>query len=230
MSPPYEPAPPHREIGPTLARSWELFKEHAGILLGATLTIGVASGVLSGITQIVQALLQPSGEDAARALPGLVGLLLALLSWVVQTFLTLGYVRLLLHGVRGEPAAFGDLFTAAPVLVPGLVAGLLVGLATLAGTCLLVVPGVVVALGTLWVNWVLVDQGLGPIEAVRESWRLANGEKGHLFLWVLVACVVAIVGLLACGVGLLVALPVLGLGTTILYDDRVRSKRRDGRL
>ncbi len=228
MSDTPSPGIPQWEIGPTLAQAWELFKANAGILIGGSVVIAVASGVFSGISQGVQVAAQQVGEDTAMVAAGLVSFVVGLLSWAVQTFLTLGYVRMMLHLVRGEPAAFGDLFSATPVIVAGLVASLLTGLATLAGTCLLVVPGVIVALGLLFANWVIVDQGLGPVEALKASWRLTSGEKGRLFLWALVVVGLAIVGGLACCVGLLVALPVAGLGTTIVYDHLARLKPRVG--
>jgi len=228
MSGSIESYPQHWEIGPTLSRSWELFKANAGILIGSVAVIAVASGIFSGIGQGIQALAQQAGEDAAMAVAGVLSFGIGILSWAVQTFLTLGFVRLMLHVVRGEPAQFGDLFSGTPVIVTGLVAGLLVGLATLAGTCLLIVPGIIAALGLMFVNWVVIDQGLGPVEALKESWRLTSGEKGGLFLWALVMCGVVLVGVLACCVGVLVAGPVVGLGTTIIYDNLLRLKPRAG--
>jgi uncharacterized membrane protein len=219
---------PTWEIGPVLSRSWNLFKANAGILVGSVVVIAVTSGVLSSITQGAQVLAQQSGEEAVLVAAGLVGLVVGILSWAIQTFLGLGFARMMLHVVRGEPTSFGDLFSGRDVIVTGLLAGLLVALATLAGTCFLVVPGVILALGMMMVSWVVVDQGLGPVEAMKESWRLTGGEKGRLFLWALAACGVALVGLLACCVGLFVALPVLGLGTTIIYDELVRAKKPAG--
>lgn len=55
-----------------------------------------------------------------------------------------------------------------------------------AGLILLVVPGVIAACGLSRVPYLLAeDPSLGPIDAIRISWRLMKGRKGDYFLFVL---------------------------------------------
>lgn len=75
----------------------------------------------------------------------------------------------------------------------------------------LVVPGVVFLLAISQATFVAVDRGLGAGEAIGESLVLTKGHRGQLFWLWLAQAVVILVGLLALGIGVLVALPVAQL-------------------
>ncbi|MFH1463348.1 MAG: hypothetical protein ABIO70_03075 [Pseudomonadota bacterium] len=118
------------------------------------------------------------------------------------------------------------MFSVGSLYLSGLLASLLVGLATLAGFCLLIVPGVIIALGTMLYIYAIVDQDLGPVESLKESWRLTDGEKGRLFLWGLTCFGLMLAGFLVCCVGALVTGPICGIGTAMIYDNL--KARKDG--
>jgi uncharacterized membrane protein len=63
----------------------------------------------------------------------------------------------------------------------------------------------------------LLDHHLSAIEAVKASYRIAKANFGKALLAVLVIYVTYFVGALACGVGLLAAVPVAALFLTYTY-------------
>jgi len=207
------------EVGPVLNRSWELFKDNLGVILGATIVVALINGLFSGVNQGLQSAIAGADSGLAASTLGLVSFAVGILGWVVQTYLSLGFIRLFLRTVRQEGPEIGDLFTGGRWLVPGIIASLLVGAGVGLGMLLLIVPGVILALGWMFAQLLIVDKDMGPIEAMKTSWRMTQGEKGGLFLWALVAFGLIIVGFLACGLGVFVAAPVVGLGTTLIYLD-----------
>ncbi len=210
------------EVGPVLSRSWQLFTDNLGVILGATIVVALINGVFTGINQGLQAAAAGADSGLVASTIGLVVTAVGLLSWVVQTYLSLGFIRLFLRATRGEGPQIADLFSAGRYLVPGILASLLVALGVSLGLLLLIVPGVILSLGWMFTQLLIVDKDLGPLEAIKESWRITQGEKGGLFLWALVSLGVILVGFLACGIGIFVAAPVVGLGTTLIYQDLER--------
>lgn len=80
-----------------------------------------------------------------------------------------------------------------------------------------VIPGVILAVGFSFVPFLVVDRGLGPIEALKESRRITKGHKWKLFGLMLALMGVSLVGTLALVVGLFVALPVTMIAYTHAY-------------
>ncbi len=210
------------DIGTAVTSGWELFKENAGILLGATLLMGFVQGVFSGVMQGIQTVaMQLDSEVGAVIAIGAV-LVINIVSWLVNIYLTMGYLRMTLAVVRGEPADFMMLFSGTPYLVAGVVASILISLGTTFGFLLLIVPGVIVALGWSFTLFLVVDRDLGPIEALSMSWQITNGEKAMLFGWFFVAGCIIMAGVAACCVGVLIAGPVVAVGTAYVYDNCVQ--------
>jgi len=92
-----------------------------------------------------------------------------------------------------------------------------VAIVVLLGLILLVVPGIVAAVALIFVPYLIVDKKLGPIDAIKESWRITKGHKWQLFLLMLVLGLINIAGALALLVGLLVSIPVSMLAMVHVY-------------
>lgn len=78
----------------------------------------------------------------------------------------------------------------------------------LPGVFLLIVPGINGALNSVFLV-TLVDKGLGPIEALKQSSVITKGVMRDLFLFWLLVSAINFVGLLAFFVGLFVTIPII---------------------
>ena len=136
---------------------------------------------------------------------------------VVSSFIVAGIMRFSLNVARGAPYAFGDLFSGAPYFVSVLVANFVSGLAIGIGMLFLIVPGVILMLGLSMTLPLVIDRGLGPIEALQESWKLTDGQKANIFIFGLIAFGLCIAGACACGVGILLVLPILYIAHMYIY-------------
>jgi uncharacterized membrane protein len=131
-------------------------------------------------------------------------------------WMQMGMTRYALKIARRQPAAVGDLFASGPFL-SYLGAGFLIGIGTTFGMLLCIVPGVILALGTLFYAQLVVDRGLGAIDAIKTSWSITTGHKGQIFIFGLLAMGVILLGYLACCVGVLVAMPIVMSGAAYVY-------------
>jgi len=220
--PPGALAPVEIEIVPILTRSWELLRQRPGTVIGAvmipfSITIGVSAltGAVEGVTE----------QLGSSTVATVVWVVLQVVGWIVPAWLQLGMVRVLLHVARGSSANLASLFGEGQLLFSVVIASIVVTIGVVIGLVLLVVPGVVLALGWGFYTYTMVDQNLDPIESLRESWRVTNGYKTRLLI---VSVAIGILALLAtlvtCGVGVLVVLPIVSLGQTLVYDSLLRRK------
>jgi len=69
----------------------------------------------------------------------------------------------------------------------------------------------------MFVMFIVIDRGLGPVEAMKESARLTRGYKWQLLGFVLVLALINFVGALALLVGLFVTIPVTSLAFVQAY-------------
>jgi uncharacterized membrane protein len=81
------------------------------------------------------------------------------------------------------------------------------------GLFLLVVPGVYLALKYQFYGYLIVDKGLGAVEALRESGRITEGaKKDILIFWLTLGCSMAVIMLL---LGVFIAIPAGFITATI---------------
>jgi len=152
-------------------------------------------------------------------------ILLGLLAFVLVVIMVAGPIRggydmamlRLIHG--DDSASFRDLFAGFSKFRKLFLTFLLYSLAVLGGILLLIVPGIILLIA-LWPAFLLVmEDDVGPVDAIKGAWALTRGYKMKLFVLGLVAFAVLITGLLALGVGLFVAGPVVELARIGAYQE-----------
>jgi uncharacterized membrane protein len=151
----------------------------------------------------------------------LIGIVLHLVSVVVNTlvssFFTCGMANFSIKVARGAPYSFGDLFAGGPFFLSVVVANFLISFAVGLGLLLLIVPGIIVGIGFSMALPLIVDRNLGPIDALTESWKLTEGNRVNIFIFGLIAFGLAIAGMCACGLGLLLVAPVGWIAYLYIY-------------
>jgi uncharacterized membrane protein len=152
---------------------------------------------------------------------GLLGAILHLVSLVVSlvvsSYFHAGIAKFSLKVVKGQPYAFGDVFSAGNIFLSVLVANLIMGIAISFGCALLFIPGFIILFGLCMTVPLIADRNLGPIDALGESWKLTEGNRMNLFIFWLIAFGLAIAGVCACGIGLLFVMPLLTIALFYIY-------------
>ena len=211
------PMPPQNSANPVstdvIGQAWELLKPQIGMWVVAILIYIAITGVFSVLSGIVGAV---GGEDPS-IIATFLSLLINVASTLVGFLVVAGLIKMALHHIRTGQAEIGKMFEITDVIAPVLIAGIIVTIATFAGFLLLIIPGVIVALGLSMVNPLIVDQKTDAIESIKRSWETCKPHLGALFLLYLVLGLVNLAGACACGLGLFVTLPLTQLAIALTY-------------
>ena len=192
-------------IKEALTYGWETFKANIPFFLGFMLAMGLIT-VLPDY--LVEKVLAPKsmGLMIVKIVLRLVGLVLGMVSTRIS---------LDIHDTgQADLSRIGEILPQIPAYLGGKV---LYGLIVLVGLVLLIVPGIIVAYMFLYVGYLIIDRGLGPIAALSESRVLTDGYKLDLFLFSLVVAFVNIVGIVCLFVGLFVTIPVTLMASVYVY-------------
>ena len=99
----------------------------------------------------------------------------------------------------------------------------------LSGIILLIIPGIIWSVKYSFVGYFIVDKGLGPIEALKESSLITNGAKQDLFLFWSLISVVNFLGVLAFFIGLFVTIPITVVAIGFVYR-KLLNKTEDAQI
>ncbi len=191
-------------MGEAIGFGWETMKKNFAFFIGVLIVVFV-----------IQAVPQLIANQAQNA-PA-IGLLFSLIGFVLQLILSMGLIRIALKFVDGQQPEFGDLFGATSYFFSFLIASILYGLMVAVGMIFLIVPGIVLAIIFLMYQYAIVDQGLGPLEALRRSAALTHGVRWDLFLFGLLLFGINLLGALALGIGLFVTVPTTMVALAYVY-------------
>ena len=111
---------------------------------------------------------------------------------------------------NGQPVTAGSFFkprNVGSVVIATVIVGILTGI----GNFLCVIPGLIVEILTIFTTVAIVDRNLTPIDGIKASFELAKANFVQVLLTWLLVIVITAVGALACGIGLLVSVPVATL-------------------
>ena len=212
---------------------WEKFKENWSDIVVA-LVIGFAAIVVlavigyflrSSLTSVDECkgdlnngVLRTSGCGDS---PGFFTTLLAtgifqFLVFLGSSVLQLFVIRATLMIVRGQKLEASAVMKT-DNLANYMIGAILVGIMTFVGFILCVLPGIAVAFLTVFWGYFVVDKNMSPVEAITASYNLVKDNAGAVFVFLLLSWVTILVGAIACGVGLIVAWPVVIIATGYMY-------------
>lgn len=215
------------DIGGCLTRGFNLTKRHFGtiVLVGLTyLGVSLVAGLVLGLIDSALGLSQSTGGvwtsgsgSASANYQQSGGPVNAIFSQVLSVFLSLGVTRIGLNLVSGKEVSVGMLFGEGRKLVRAILASLLFGVVVAVGFLLLIVPGVYLVLKYGQFLTAMVDRDLGIMDSFAYSASITtNNRLSILGLWLLCILVV-LAGALACGVGMIFAIPVAWLSITVAF-------------
>ncbi|MDG4666011.1 hypothetical protein [Mycobacterium sp. 236(2023)] len=221
--------PPAYNVGEAFGWAWNKFSKNAVPLIVATLVFAVVVAALQGIVNVVQMLVSPgdtsyvaddSGLSFSYAATGFAGILVSIVGWFL-TLLVMGAIQSAYYGgifdiANGQQVSIGSFFK--PRNVGNVViASLITGVVTTIGYFLCFVPGIIASFLFLFTTIAVLDRNLSPIDAIKSSFETTKNNIGPALLTALAVAAIVIVGLLLCGIGILVAGPVAALMLVFAY-------------
>lgn len=190
-------------IGEAVSYGWQKFKDNWTLLLAVSLISAVLSAPQEKINDL-------NSDHIAWSL-------LSLSIAVLSTIVTIGILKLTLKIYDSKKPEILDIFRYSRYFWRYLGGSILLGLIVTAGLLLLIVPGFIWAFKYSQTLNLIVDKDMPVMDALHQSAEMTNGVKWQLFLFGLVSVGVIILGALALGVGVLVAIPVVWLAQIYVY-------------
>lgn len=200
------------EAGEVMGQAWEIFKRQWVTFFFGPLIAMFAAGIPG---QIINQVVATSTSDMDVIIAA--GVISGLINLVVQTYMYAGLYKMCLGAARNGMPQLGELFQGGSRFLALLGATLLMNLLIIVGFICLIIPGIIVAYGLSMTPYFVIDQGLGPVEAIKASWNATDGHKGKLFVYSLLSMLVMFAGLLCCCIGMYGAIGVVFLGNAIIY-------------
>ncbi|MDP4015217.1 MAG: hypothetical protein U0990_04940 [Candidatus Nanopelagicales bacterium] len=134
------------------------------------------------------------------------------LSWIFQA----QFVRAGLENTKAGRISL-DIFFKTALLGAVVLGALIVSALTLVGFILCIVPGLVFGFFAQFFQYFILDQGQSPLTAIKSSLSFVSGNLANVFLLSIASIVAVVIGALLCGVGLLIAIPVVVLAQAYTY-------------
>lgn len=197
--------------GSVIHFGWDKMKEYMGffvllflVMFGASLGWIILSGIFMGFV----------GEDYWYLI------FLPIIGHIVLgTIMGVGFTKIMLDVVDGKAPKLATLFTQWGVFFKFLAAVILYGLVVYIGLLLFVFPGMIWATKFYLAPFLVVDKGMGPIEAMKKSSELTMGRKWDVFGYMAVMKAVNTLGMFCCMVGMIFTIPATMIGTAKMYRE-----------
>lgn len=180
---------PSLDIGAAFRAGWRGFTANIGPLIVVALVVWIVTGAVNWLS-----------TDTT----GIIRFLASVLSFFLGQLVAIVWISLALAIIDGRPISGESLLPDGSTLISYIIASLVFSVMLFVGLVLLIIPGLIVAVVFGVYGWALVDKGLDPIGSLRESSRLTAGRRGQLFVFLLAAIGLNILGLLALVVGVLI--------------------------
>lgn len=183
-------------IGSAVKFGWAKAWEHLGFFIGFL--------ILGGLLVLLPGFMADLADKHA---PAVTRFLFRTVAIVFEAAVTMGFIQASLKVHDGDKPQLSNLLDCLPLFFKYFFSTLLYGLIVLGGIILLVVPGIIWSIKYSFYGYFIVDQGQGPLEALKSSARITSGAKMDIFLLGLALLAVNALGALALLVGLFVTIP-----------------------
>ena len=161
----------------------------------------------------------PSGAGgwAGGAAGGTLGFLAFVYGVLIVGPIDYGVSFAYLKAARGDKLEITDMFQAFQNYGNAVLANILVGVLVFIGLVLLIIPGIIFACKLAFTPYLVVDQKMGVIEAMKGSWSMTRGHAWKVFFIGLLAIPIGIVGLVLFIIGIIPAIMWIKLTFASLY-------------
>ena len=158
---------------------------YVGLMLGACvffmliavpviLTPTYVSSIISGTNQLTD-LSQKMGQ-AILSFPSVFFIL-----FLILLTLSAAYIRVLLDIVNTNSSSLSRFFSGFRYAPQYIVLSFMIIFASLIGLVCFIIPGIIILIRLTFSIYYLIDKDMGPIEAIKASWKLTRGFTWPLF-------------------------------------------------
>lgn len=195
----------------------QMIKGNLWTIWKPVLIVGLISGIASAI-------ITPAGGEKTT-----MGSLLNFVFGLMLMPLSVGLTYYILKFIRKDNPEINDLWSQFSRFIPIVMTGLLATLAILLGFLLLIIPGIILAMGLTMFQYILADpeyKDLENVAVLKESWRLMKGYKSDylMFQFSFIGWMLLVV--FSFGIAAIYVVPYVTTATALYYEKLKLAPRR----
>ncbi|MCD6147811.1 DUF975 family protein [bacterium] len=191
---------------------WNTTRSNLGFFIGLLIVVGMIYFVPDFIAEFLK-------RDAP-----VLSFIIDIISWILGIVVQMGLIKIALRFCDNQRAKLADLFSCPSLFFKYLFGLILYQLIVLGGTILLIIPGIIWAIKFQFFDYFIIDKGLGPIEALKESSAITRGAKWDLFLFDLLLGFINFLGAICLLIGLFVTVPIAMVAMAFVYRKLLAQK------
>ena len=209
-----------------IGKAWELTKSNFGVWIPAILIYGLALSVANAPSRIAsmgaqaQTQIDPNNPAAVLGLAGAslgATLISQVLGILVGAFFMAGLYKMALNQIDGQPVSLNDLFSGGQFFGQMLIGQILFNIALVVGFVLCCIPGFIVMGGLMFWTPLVVDKKMDAMQALTTSWNTLKPQVFSAIGFLIVSGLAALLGVIACCVGVLFTAPIGILAPALIY-------------
>ncbi len=190
-------------ISEAISRGWEKMTRHLGFFVLLLLILAVIDAAITNVAKV--ALPHFFREIVDWSLSWLTGMAIVFAGLRVHDALPVGWDD------------FKRLYSSGQRVGNYILSHFLYWLIVAGGMFLLVIPGIIWGVQFSFAGFVVVDEGLGPVEALKRSSQLTRGHRTDLFLFWLALFGINLLGALALLIGLFATIPTSAIAAAWVF-------------
>ncbi|MBY6191050.1 DUF975 family protein [Microbulbifer agarilyticus] len=200
-------------IGETLSEAWAKTSGRKGTVWLGVLLYFVAYIAITVVASLItgQSMTNPDANQ------GLGAILSQVIIVAASAPLGAGLMMIGIKIARDEQVSGTEVFAHFDKTLPLAAGMILMYLLVVLGFILLILPGIYLMIGYIFMMPLIVDKNLGPWQALEVSRKAVTKHWFPIFGFMIVLCLLYFAGFLALLIGLIWAIPTLGIAYGILY-------------
>lgn len=209
-------------VSDSVSQGWEFAKQHGLMLAVFVLVLYIVNSLLNTLTMPadfwennMRALSDPqSAQDFSNMMLAsgstLLSTVMTILIDIIQLIFYAGFTATVLKLVRGtmDKVSFEGWKMSAMTYLKYIAVLIIVGLATVIGLFLCIIPGIFVYTRLAFAEWYILDHpeaGIG--DAISASWNMTKGNFWSVLGLIFTEVAIVLIGFMCCCIGVLFAIP-----------------------
>lgn len=192
-------------FGEAFGAGWAKLKEHWLFFVLAYTTVFLVSGVFGGLAEGPYKDIRPTTD------------ILSLIGYLLRVWMNFNLLVITIRIFDGVKPEWRDLFVWREETISYVGASILYFLMVFVGCLFFVIPGLYLAVKHGFYGFLIADKRVGAFDALKMSSQVTDSVKWLLVGFTLASFGVILLGALALGVGLFVAIPVVSIALAFVY-------------
>jgi len=191
--------------GEAILFGWKTMKDNLGLFIGILITMILVNVLPDIIDKAIEG-----------KIPGL-SIVAYVAFGILNLIIGMGLLKIVLGFCDNEKSRFTELFSCYRLFFKYLFSTILYMLIVLGGLILFIVPGIIWSIKFQFYPYLIIDKGMGPVEALKASALITQGAKWELVGFGLIIGIISLLGVLCLVIGMFATIPTAWVAYAFVY-------------